>query len=218
VGWSRALGNVSWCALDGVGGYYFPGGAANLHAAFVRNSGSWSDISGGSRDPSSTVYTDNYLKLWFNHGAHPTGATYAYVLLPNMAASGVAAYASNPGIVVLANTPAVQAAKKPSLGVVAANFWTDGSNSADLITANAPSSIITCRNSRGFAVGISDPTQTNTGSITVTLNQAAAALDCADPGVTVEELSPEIVLRVNFNGSLGRTFQASFSLSPSPSR
>jgi hyaluronate lyase len=212
MGWSKALGNVSWCALDGVGGYYFPGGAGNLQAAFVSNSGSWSDISGGSRGPDSSVYTDDYLKLWYNHGASPANATYAYVLLPNMAAAGVAAYASNPGIVVLANTPAVQAAKKPSLGVVAANFWTAGTNSVDLITANAPSSIITSRNSSGLAVGISDPTQTNTGSITVTLNQAALALISADPGVTVEQLSPEIVLSVNLNGSLGRTFQASFSV------
>ena len=214
AGWSRALGNVSWCALDGVGGYYFPGGADNLQAAFASNSGSWSDISGGSRGPNSTVYTDNYLKLWFNHGAHPTGATYAYVLLPNMAAGSMAAYAASPDVVVLANTPEVQAAKKASLGVVAANFWAGGTHSADLITADAPSSIVTCRTPSGFSVGISDPTQTNTGSITVTLNQAASALVSADPGVKVEQLSPEIVLSVNLSGSLGRSFQASFGVGP----
>ncbi len=212
MGWSNNLSNVSWCALDGVGGYYFPGGAANLQAAFVSNSGSWADIGGRRRGGS---YTDDYLKLWYNHGASPTNATYAYVLLPNMTAGSVAAYAANPGIVVLANTPAVQAARKPSLGVVAANFWTSGTNSIDLITATAPSSIITRKQSLAFAVGISDPTQTNTGSMTVTLNQAASALVSADPGVTVKQLSPVIVLSVNLNASLGKTFQASFRVNPS---
>jgi hyaluronate lyase len=218
MGWGKALGNVTWCALDGVGGYYFPGGAANLQAAFVSSSGGWSDITGGGRGPATSPSTDDYLKLWYNHGAHPDNAAYAYVLLPNMSARSVGAYASNPDIVVLANTPAVQAAKKPSLGVVAANFWAVGTRSVDLITANAPSSIITSKNSTGFAVGISDPTQTNTGSITVTLDQAAAALVSADPGVTVEQLSPEIILKVNLSGSVGRTFQASFRLNPLPGR
>jgi hyaluronate lyase len=207
MGWSNNLSNVSWCALDGVGGYYFPGGAASLQAAFVSNSGSWSDIGGRRRGRPNT---DDYLKLWYNHGVNPTNATYAYVLLPNMTASSVAAYAADPDIVVLANTPEVQAAKKPSLGVVAANFWTGGTHSIDLITANAPSSIITSQKSSGFAVGISDPTQTNRGSITVTLNRAASALVSADPSVTVEQLSPKIVLSVNLNRSLGKTFQASF--------
>jgi hyaluronate lyase len=218
MGWSNNLSNVSWCALDGVGGYYFPGGAANLQAAFVSNSGSWSDITGGRRRNSAFSsfsfngsYTEDYLKLWFNHGVNPTNATYAYVLLPNMTASSVAAYAADPDIVVLSNTPEVQAAKKPSLGVVAANFWTGGTHSVDLITANEPSSIITSHKSSDFAVGISDPTQTNSGSITVTLDQAATALVSADPGVTVKQLSPEIVLSVNLNGSLGKSFQASFS-------
>jgi hyaluronate lyase len=126
----------------------------------------------------------------------------------------MAAYASRPDIVVLANTPEVQAAKKPSLGVVAANFWTGGTHSIGLITADAPSSVITCGNPAGFAVGISDPTQTNTGSITVTLDQAASALVGADPGVTVEQLSPRIIVHVDLKGSLGKTFQASFRVSP----
>ncbi len=212
MGWSNSLSNVSWCALDGVGGYYFPGGAATLQAAFVASHGAWSDISGGRRNTGS--FTDDYLKLWYNHGTNPANATYAYVLLPNMTADSVAAYAGHPGVVVLANTLTVQAAKKPSLGVVAANFWTGGTNSVDLITATAPSSIITCKNARGFAVGISDPTQTNTGSMTVTLKQAASALVSADPGVTVQQLSPAIVLSVNLNRSLGKSFQASFNLIP----
>jgi len=209
IGWSNQFDHVSWCALQGVGGYYFPGGATNLQAAFVANDGAWSDISGRRRGPAFSYFTDDYLKLWFHHGAKPAGDTYAYVLLPNFSAADVAAYASMPDIVVLANTPQVQAAKKPALGVVAANFWT-ANNSADIISADAPCSVITLKKDLNFAVGISDPTQTNTGSITVTLNQPADALVAADPGVTVRRLSPQIVLSVNVKKSLGKSFQASF--------
>ncbi len=209
IGWSSNLPSAtpSWCALSGTGGYYFPAGNSNLQAVFVSNSGSWSQINSGD---SSTVYTDNYLKLWFDHGLQPTNATYSYVILPNMNNTSVSNYALNSDIVILTNTPFIQAVKKPSLGVVAANFWTNGNSAADLISVNNKASVITMENSNGISVGISDPTQTNSGSLTLTLNRGAIGFSTADPGVTVEELSPQIILSVNVNGALGKTFQASF--------
>jgi hyaluronate lyase len=214
VGWSSNLPSASpsWCALGGVGGYYFPPGATNLQATFVANSGSWSQINSGD---STTIYTDDFFKLWFNHGLQPTNSTYAYVVLPNMTASSVSNYALNPDMIILANTPVVQAVKKASLGIVAANFWTNGSNSADLISVNSKASVITLESSNGISIGISDPTQTNTSSLAVTLNRAAAGLSSADSGVTVLQLSPQIVISVNLNGSLGQTYQASFAYSNS---
>jgi hyaluronate lyase len=212
VGWSSNLPSAtpSWCALGGTGGYYFPAGNSNLQATFVANSGSWSQINSGD---SSTVNTDNYLKLWFNHGLQPTNASYAYVILPNMTATSVSNYALNPDIVILTNTAGIQAVKKPALGVVAVNFWTNGVNSADLITVNNKSSVITLESSNSISVGISDPTQTNTSSITVTLNRSAAGVASADSGVTVVQLTPQIILSVNVNGSHGKTYQASFQFS-----
>jgi hyaluronate lyase len=218
MGWGRRLGRVTWCALDGVGGYYFPGGADGLQAAFVLRSGRWSDVTGHASDASIPVFTDNYLKLWFNHGIHPSDAAYSYVLLPNRTAKSVAHYASDPDVVVIANTATVQAAKKPSLGIVAANFWADGPGAADLITTSAPSSVIACANGRSLCIGISDPTQASTGSITVTLARAAQSLISADPGVTLVQLSPAIVVRVDVAGSLGRSFQAAFDVKAASGR
>ena len=211
MGWSASLTNASWCALDGVAGYYFPGGATNLQASFVTNTGSWSQINTGY---STNLYTDDYLKLWYNHGLKPTNATYAYVVVPNATASSMSSYAASPDMVVLTNTPTVQAASKPTLGVVAANFWVDGTNTADLITVNRKASVITWETFSGISVGVSDPTQTNKATITVTLNRAATSTISADPGVTVVQLSPQIVLSVNVNGSLGQTYQASFAYAP----
>ena len=210
IGWSSNLTTTAWCALDGTGGYYFPGGATNLHAGFVSNTGAWTTI-----DLNDTVSpntnTDNYLTLWFNHGVNPTNATYAYVLLPNFTATNTAAYAANPAVTILTNTPNVQAASDPALGVVAANFWLDGNNSAGLITVNKQSSVITSANIFQIAVGVSDPTQTNSGSISVTLNRAATGVLSVDPGVTVVQLSPQIVLSVNVSGAAGKSFHAVLS-------
>jgi hypothetical protein len=214
VGWSSNLpgASASWCALGGVGGYYFPAGSTNLQATFTANSGSWSQINSGD---SSTVFTDDYLKLWFNHGLTPTNSGYAYVVLPAMTTAGVSNYANNPDILILTNSALIQAVKKPALGVVAANFWTNGNSSADLISVSDKSSVITLESSNNIAVGIADPTQTNTGSITLTLNRSAAGVSSADPGVTVLQLSPQIILSVNVNGSHGRSFQVVLSYSNS---
>ena len=208
IGWSSNLTSASWCALDGVAGYYFPGGATNLHAAYVANTGSWYAI---DNSESTTSYTDDYLTLWFNHGKQPTNASYAYVVLPNYTAANMAAYAASPDMVVITNTTTVQAASKPADGLVAVNFWMDGTNSADLVTANKQSAVIVSQNNFQISVGVADPTQTNSGSITVILNRPATAVLSADPGVTVVQLSPQIVLSVNVNGSAGKTYQAAFS-------
>ncbi len=209
IGWSSNLTSASWCALDGVGGYYFPGGATNLRASFVSGTGLWTQIN--PSDKNSTLCTDSYLKLYFNHGVRPTNSTYAYVLLPNLTASSVSNYAAAPDIIVLTNTPTVQAVSKPSLGVVAANFWTAGSNSADLISVSAKASVITRQTSNILSVGISDPTQVNPGAITVTLDCAASDVLSADPEVTVVQLAPRIILSVAVGDALGKAFQASFA-------
>jgi hypothetical protein len=214
VGWSSNLpsASASWIALGGAGGYYFPAGSSNLQATITANTGQWSQINSGD---STTSHTDDYLKLWFDHGLTPVDAGYAYVILPAMSTTSVSNYANNPDVLILTNSGFTQAVKKPALGVVAANFWTNGTSSADLITVNDKSSVITLENSNSILVGISDPTQTNKGIITVTLNRSAQSLASADPGVTVVQLSPKIILQVNVNGSHGKSFQAALVYSNS---
>jgi hyaluronate lyase len=210
IGWTSNLPSAtpSWCSLSGAGGYYFPAGNSNLQATFLQNSGSWSQINSGD---SGTVYTDDYLKLWFNHGLQPVNGSYSYVILPNMNTTSVSNYALAPDVTILTNSAFVQAVKKPSLGIEAANFWTNGPSSVDFISANNEASIITLESSNGISIGVSDPTQTNANPVVVTLNRSATGFESADSGVTVEELSPKIVLSINVNGALGKTFQASFT-------
>jgi hyaluronate lyase len=215
----------TWCVLDGVAGYYFPEGSSNLQAQFVAGSGAWTTINPTDSDPA--IYTDYYLQIVSKHGVNPTGAKYAYVILPNRTVSSVKAYAANPDVTILSNTEptsttaGIQAVKSQILGVVAANFWAktsglDNGGSADMITVNKQCSVIVKETSNSISVSVSDPTQSNTGTITVTLNgRASLETLSADPGVTVTGNNP-ITLSVNVNGSKGKSFNASFSTSPAP--
>lgn len=214
VGWSTLINGPTWCALEGTGGYYFPGGASNLQAEVVSNSGAWTDIR--PTDSDLTTYTNTYLQLYFRHGASPTNAQYAYVLLPDMDPAGVSAYAANPSVSVVANTTTVHAVKDVGLGVVGANFWSGSGGTADWITVNKPSSVMTLETADTIAVGVADPTQTNTGTITVTIDRAATGLITKDANVTVTQLTPKIILSVNVNGAKGKTFNASFNQASQP--
>ena len=49
----------------------------------------------------------------------------------------------------------------------------------------------------------------------MTLNRAAASVGSVDAGVTVQQLSPKIILAVNVNGAHGKSFQASLIYSNS---
>jgi len=215
----------TWCALDGVAGYYFPEGASNLQAQFTSGFGSWKTIN--PTDSDSATYTDYYLQIVNKHGMNPTNAKYAYVILPNRKASSVKAYAANPDVTIVSNTQptgtatGIQAVKSKVLGVVAANFWAktsglDNGGTADIVTVSKQCSVIVKETYNSISVGVSDPTQSNTGTITVTLNgRASLGTLFAESGVTVTGNNP-ITLSVNVNGSKGKSYNASFQLAESP--
>ena len=212
LGWASNFTGASWCALDTAGGYFFPGGA-NLSARREARSGKWSDINAGG---STSSGTRNYLTLWFDHGVKPTNSTYAYVLLPNQTAAQVATYAAQPEIAILTNTPLVQAVRETSLGILAANFWTDAPATADFITVNRKASVITRTNSTTLEVAVADPTHTNTSAIVVTLNRAASGVVSADAAVSVLQLTPQVRISVNVSGARGQARRALFSLVANP--
>lgn len=213
LGWSETMNNVHWAHLAGSVpgadiGYYFPQ-PATLNAVREARTGAWSDVDEGS---SSTPITRNYLRFGFNHGANPVNATYQYVLLPNHAPWQIAEYAAHPQIAILTNTTAAQAVRENTLGITAANFWDDSNTAADLISCNRKASVLVQTNGTFLDIAVSDPTQTNQGTINLTLAASATALIRADPGVDVIQTSPTIQLSISVNGAAGKTFTARFYL------
>jgi hyaluronate lyase len=105
--------------------------------------------------------------------------------------------------------------------VVAANFWTktsgpDSGGTADIITVSKQCSVIVKETYNTLSVGVADPTQSNTGTITVTLaGRSYSGTPRCDSGVTVTKNNP-IILSVNVDGSQGKSFNASFDVAASP--
>jgi hypothetical protein len=200
LGWSSNFTGLSWCALSNAGGYFFPGGA-NIKAQRAARTGAWSDINAGG---STASITRNYLTLWLDHGVNPSAANYSYVILPNLTNAQVAAYAANPDIQILENSTQAQAVRENSLGILAVNFWNAATKTVDFITSNNRASVITRETLDDLTLAVSDPTQTNTGNVVITLNRSVLGVGFADAGVTVNSLSPTVQLTVNMNGRRGQ--------------
>jgi hyaluronate lyase len=203
VGWSETLPDVAWIALDGAGGYVFPGGAT-VHALREQRTGSWSDINKATQRP---PVTRPYLTLWFDHGANPRDATYAYILLPNANAEEARAYASDPDVTILANTRAVQAIRSVRRGITGANFWQPGT--ADFIRAAMPLSVMAQEMDGVLTLALADPTHMR-ASLTLELDRAAEAIMNSDPTITVTQLAPTIKLAANTAGAAGATQSVTF--------
>ena len=101
-----SLKNAGWVHLEGTGGYYFPSGG-NLLARKT------------SKEPS-------FFELWFDHGVNPDNEAYVYTLLPGKSVEQTAAYAQNPDISVLCNTPQLQVVQENTLGITGMVFWQAG--------------------------------------------------------------------------------------------
>ncbi|WP_343547915.1 polysaccharide lyase 8 family protein [Ralstonia sp.] len=181
---------------------------------------SWSAVGTGS----TASVTDNYLSLALPHGTNPTAASYAYVLLPNKSAAEVNTLYANSGLSLLSsgsNGNGIHAVKyTPSSGtvtkVVGANFWlpaggtvNDGSQS--YLTSSTKASVTVAETATGVSLAVSDPTEANTGSITVTLNHGASSAGTLDSAVTVIQLQPTIKFAVNVNAAHGRSIAANFN-------
>jgi hyaluronate lyase len=205
-GWSETMPDVTWAHLAGPTegadiGYFFPA-PVRLHGLREERSGVWNETT-------KTVYRD-YLTLCLSHGTNPAGATYAYVLLPGYSAAQVSDYARRPRVEILANSDRIQAVGLDSLGLTAANFWSDGRSAVGIIAVDKMASVLLQTKGAFLDIAVSDPTQVNNGTISVELAASALKLECADPGVAIDRLSPTIRLTFRVAGAAGRTFHARF--------
>lgn len=215
---SLALNGVQWAHLAGsVSGadlaWYFPD-APVVNALRESRSAAWNSVySAGD----TTLRNNTFVSLALPHGANPTAGAYSYVILPKRTAAQAAAYASAPTVAILARSSTVSAARDNGLGLVGANFWSDASTSlamdgATYLTSNKKAAVITQETGNVLQVSVADPTQLNTGSISLEIARNAGALVSASSEVTVTQLSPTIKLSINVNGSAGKSFTASFRL------
>lgn len=210
LGWQADLKEVKWAHLAGTVpgtdiGWVFPGGAA-LKALREARTGNWKDSFINDRD--IVDYTRNFLALWFDHGPDPSGAAYAYVLLPGKSVEQVKAWSDAPPVQVLENSAAVQAATCKTLGVTGANFWTDAGGKVGGIQCSGKAAILVHEQDGKLSVGVADPTQLGK-MVEVSLVDGVTKTLKLDEGIKVAALNP-LKLSIKLEKSDGKTFKAEF--------
>ncbi|MBC9713145.1 polysaccharide lyase 8 family protein [Streptomyces sp. TRM66268-LWL] len=195
LGWSKTFSAAGWAAIEGFGGYVFPG-KAQVSMSREARTGAWRDI---NPTGSTTALTRRYVTLWMNHGTDPVDASYRYILMPGATAAQTAARAANPTVTVLANTKLVQAVTDSATGVTAANFYAAGT--AGPITVSGPCSVLMRESGGTLKISVADPTRAAT-TVTVTIDRSGFSTAASDTEVGVIGLAP-IKLQAEVGGAQG---------------
>lgn len=219
LGWAETMSGVDSAHLAGSVpgsdiGYYFPDGASVTGLREART-GNWKQINAAPGPTPSTQYTRNYLSLAVDHGTNPTDESYSYVLLPNTTSSQVGSYAAAPDITILENSESVQAVRENSLNITGINFWNNGPTTAGGVTSDSKASVMMRETGTELELSVSDPTQTNVGTIYLSVDKSVTGLIANDSRITVIQYQPTLVFKVNVNQAKGAAFSATFSLTGS---
>lgn len=209
TGWSSTF-TPRWAHLQNVGGYVFPTGGT-LQATRVRRSGRWTDFNQQLSSTDNQLHTRDYATMYLDHGVNPTGAGYAYVMLPGATVAATQAYAKGKNLQIAANTPDVQAVWLRDQQVAALIFWRDGTVTTNAGTVSSGRAAVVMRRRPGsLDIAVSDPTRQNTSSVTIGVSVTMARKVSADPRITVLSLDP-VRVRVDVNGLDGRSVTARFT-------
>jgi hyaluronate lyase len=204
VGTTTVLQHARWLHLDGVAGYVLLQAESDKDAPVTvlreDRTGTWYGVdtganTHGTKDP----YTRRFQQIQLSHGTNPTGATYAYAVLPG--ASPWQTVAAMGRWRVLSNTATVQAVSIAD-GTVAAVFYAAGSVGG--VTVSAPAAVQWGWQPSGLRFAVADPTQLGT-TVRITLRGIGRRVVHADPGVSVVSTGRELVVDIVVAGTLGAT-------------
>lgn len=155
----RSLADVDWILHDSVA-YLFPK-STTINLFDSTATGNWRLITHQAAADRTPVQKDVFM-LWLAHGLHPQAESYQYTVLPAVDAKSVEAYQKVSNVVVLANTPALQAVQKKSLQLSQVVFYQPGSLSITkdiMITAESPCLVmIRLNGNKVKQMSVSDPT------------------------------------------------------------
>ncbi|MCC6197141.1 MAG: hypothetical protein IT518_22015 [Burkholderiales bacterium] len=210
------LRGVRWAHLKGSVpandiGYYFPQ-PRDLTFHRERRSGSLSD---GERGASTALLERDYATLWFDHGASPSNASYAYVLLPGCSADAVAAYSSASAVKVVEASAFTHVVDLPASGFRGATFFSSTGGQAAGIRVSGVAVVLVHQVGDTIAFAVADPTQL-AASLTMEWADGAGAIISQDAGITVLGTSP-LRLSINTRDAYGKSFRISLKRSPSAS-
>ncbi len=190
---SQVLSGLSWMHFNNFGGYYFP---EATDVDFKK------DATGET----------GFVRFTLNHGKRPTDATYAYVMLPDMAKGNVAQYSENPDIEILSNTKLISAVREKKLGMTGIAFWQGGQkitvSGVSMTAADACAVMLTEGKNNAYTLSVSEPTQLRS-NVTLTLDGVWKV--AGNDHITVKTVDGNTVITINTAGALGATFTCTIS-------
>jgi len=154
----RELENVDWVFQDGVG-YVFPE-PATVNIKNNEANGSWWRINKQSDSPKAEVKLDVF-KLWINHGKRPSDESYEYIVVPSTSIEKLTENKSKQNIIILSNTPEIQAVINKQLNICQSVFYKAGvvqlNQSLKLVSENPGIIMVKTINGKVTEISVSDP-------------------------------------------------------------
>jgi chondroitin AC lyase len=117
------LKEVSWVMHDSVA-YLFPS-SVNVNISNATAAGNWRQIN-HQASASTELVQKELFTIWLDHGKKPRSASYAYLVVPAIASSLIDEYSKKHNLIMLANTPEVQAVHNKSLNISEVVFYQAG--------------------------------------------------------------------------------------------
>lgn len=176
------LTGTRWAHMENVGGYYFPAGG-DIFAKYTES-------------------VHSFMELWFNHGNNPSGAAYAYTLLPGKTAAETKEYSEKPDIEIVENRPELQVVKEKTLNVTGMVFWEAGTYNG--ITASKPMIVMLKEEGGKTTVSVCDPTQLLTEA-ELTFDKELTAVK-HDPKINITT-ADKTRINIDFTDSDGRSME-----------
>ena len=136
-------------------GIYFPV-KSTVYALREHRQGSWKVINAAG---SAQRLERSYQTIWFDHGAAPQAAQYAYVLLPGYSEAATASFAHSPSLRIVECSAQAHAVEDSERGVTTVHFWQPGWSRSAGIACSSQATVIMHRHPAGWSLAMSDPTQ-----------------------------------------------------------
>lgn len=209
LGWEGTIPGVRWVHLAGNTpksdvAWVFPE-PSNLKAKREQRTGNWQ--ASFKNDADGAEHTRVFSTIWFDHGANPSGARYAYVLLPGRSAAQAEAYAGDMPVKIIQQDSTIHAVAAPGQNLIAANFWAAGKAAG--VTASAPCAVLVKADAGQISISVSDPTQL-AKQVELSLGDNAARALEIDERIKVESTQP-LRITVNLEKADGKPIVARFA-------
>lgn len=157
---TRTKKEVRWVVHDKVGYYFLQ--KENVVLSNQRMEGSWKIANRQTTVPADIVRQDVFT-LSIDHGQSPDNGGYAYMVIPSVDSRSVENRVEEEGVVVLANSPELQAVRHDGLNMAYAVFYKGGTlrvNDKIAVEIESPGMLMMKYNDSGEIqmLAVSDPT------------------------------------------------------------